>query len=265
VPTSHQVVAAGSAKKGAADELEEKKERVLVPAQETLLSRKPDTTNNPVLNPNTLAKKMSLKDLNWDGKRVLVRVDYNVPIKDNIVQDATRIETTLDTINHLLTKGKPKCIVLIAHLGQPAVRFPVQPLPRVFYGASRCVHVSSVISLSIFYLIFSFYQLSFFFYQSDLFEFIFFYLQLIHVSETIFGYLSRVTLIALNTACDLPRSACKVSSPRTKCAFWSNASAPTWRRKSMVARRARCFSSRIFASTWSVTFTYPPPPPPCHH
>jgi hypothetical protein len=55
-----------------------------------------------------------------DGKRVLVRVDYNVPIKDGVVQDATRIETTIPTLNHLLTKGKPKCLVLIAHLGQPA-------------------------------------------------------------------------------------------------------------------------------------------------
>jgi hypothetical protein len=179
-PTSHQVVAAGAAQKGATDVLEEKKERVLVPAQETLLSRKPDTTNNPVLNPNTLAKKMSLKDLNWDGKRVLVRVDYNVPIKDNIVQDATRIETTLDTINHLLTKGKPKCIVLIAHLGQPAVRFPCSHC-RVLCGASRCVYVSSVISLSIFYLYFSFYHLSFFFISLTCSSF--FFLSSVHSCE----------------------------------------------------------------------------------
>jgi hypothetical protein len=84
-----------------------------------LLSRRPETQGNAPLNPNTLAKKMSLKDIDWNGKRVLVRVDYNVPIKNGVVTDATRIESTLPTLNHLLTAGKPKCLVLIAHLGQP--------------------------------------------------------------------------------------------------------------------------------------------------
>ena len=90
---------------------------------EKLMSRRPETKANAPLNPNTLAKKMSLKDVNWDGKRVLVRVDYNCPIKNGVVTDATRIESTLPTLQHLLTNGKPKAIVLIAHLGQPVGAF----------------------------------------------------------------------------------------------------------------------------------------------
>ena len=90
---------------------------------EKLMSRRPETKANAPLNPNTLAKKMSLKDVNWDGKRVLVRVDYNCPIKNGVVTDATRIESTLPTLQHLLSAGKPKAIVLIAHLGQPVGAF----------------------------------------------------------------------------------------------------------------------------------------------
>jgi phosphoglycerate kinase len=88
-----------------------------------LLSRRPETASNPPLNPNTLGKKMSLKDIDWNGKRVLVRVDYNCPIKGGVVTDAARIEGTLPTITHLLEAGRPKCLVLIAHLGQPVGAF----------------------------------------------------------------------------------------------------------------------------------------------
>jgi 3-phosphoglycerate kinase len=58
-----------------------------------------------------------------DEKRVLVRVDYNVPIKDGVVTDSTRIEASLPTLHHLLTRGQPKCLVLITHLGQPVGSF----------------------------------------------------------------------------------------------------------------------------------------------
>ncbi|MEM9736119.1 MAG: phosphoglycerate kinase [Pseudomonadota bacterium] len=59
----------------------------------------------------------TLDDLELSGKRALVRVDINVPIKDGAVSDATRIEAIVPTIHDILAKGgKP---VLLAHFGRP--------------------------------------------------------------------------------------------------------------------------------------------------
>ena len=60
---------------------------------------------------------LTLKDMDLEGKKVLVRVDYNVPIKNGIVEEDTRLKATIPTINFLLEK---KCkIILISHLGRP--------------------------------------------------------------------------------------------------------------------------------------------------
>jgi len=52
-----------------------------------------------------------------DGKKVLVRVDYNVPIKNGMVEDDTRLKATIPTINFLLEKNCK--IILMSHLGRP--------------------------------------------------------------------------------------------------------------------------------------------------
>ena len=62
-------------------------------------------------------KLKRLQDLKFKGKRVLVRVDYNVPMKGAKVEDDTRIRETLKTLETLIAGGAR--IVLIAHLGRP--------------------------------------------------------------------------------------------------------------------------------------------------
>ncbi|MEE4346646.1 MAG: phosphoglycerate kinase, partial [Paracoccaceae bacterium] len=59
----------------------------------------------------------TLDDMDLDGKRVLVRVDINVPVEKGKVTDATRIEKIAPTVRDILNRGGR--VLLVAHFGRP--------------------------------------------------------------------------------------------------------------------------------------------------
>jgi phosphoglycerate kinase len=74
--------------------------------------------------------KLSIRDLDLHGKRAFIRVDFNVPIKNGVIEDDTRIRATLPTIQYAIDKGAT--VILASHLGRPkgkvAAEFSLRPV-----------------------------------------------------------------------------------------------------------------------------------------
>ncbi len=76
--------------------------------------------------------KLTINDLDLKGKRVFIRVDFNVPLKDAVITDDTRIRETLPTLRLAIQKGGR--LVLASHLGRPKggpdSKFSLKPAAR---------------------------------------------------------------------------------------------------------------------------------------
>lgn len=80
-------------------------------------------------------KLQTVKDIDLQDKRVVIRVDFNVPLKDGVVTDDTRIQSALPTVNYILDQ-KGTSLVVMSHFGRPKgkkdMAFSMAPIAKRF-------------------------------------------------------------------------------------------------------------------------------------
>lgn len=86
--------------------------------------------------------KKTMNDFDVSGKRVLVRLDLNVPLKDGVIQNTLRIDESLPTIKHLIANGAR--VLLCSHLGRP----DGEPKPE-FSLKPVCEYMSKVLNMNV--------------------------------------------------------------------------------------------------------------------
>lgn len=88
--------------------------------------------------PVSTENKLFVEDIETSGKRVIVRVDFNVPLKDGVVESDKRLRASLPTINYLREKGAK--VILMSHLGRPdGKRVPEASLAPVAKALSQLI------------------------------------------------------------------------------------------------------------------------------
>src|SRR5260221_13760606 len=83
-------------------------------------------------------KFRTLDDVDVKGKRVLLRVDLNVPMENGRVSDATRLERVAPTITEISDKGGK--VILLAHFGRPKGREPKDSLKPVAAALAQVIN-----------------------------------------------------------------------------------------------------------------------------
>ncbi|OFX14372.1 MAG: phosphoglycerate kinase, partial [Alphaproteobacteria bacterium RIFOXYD12_FULL_60_8] len=89
----------------------------------------------------TMANFKTIDDLDVKGKRVLVRADINVPMKDGVVTDTTRIDRSAQTIKELIARGAK--VIIVTHFGRPkGQRVPEMSLKPLVAPLSKALGVN---------------------------------------------------------------------------------------------------------------------------